>query len=224
MTLRLARSKLLKIYQRLLALQGHQGWWPGETAFEVMVGAILTQNTAWTNVERALANLQANAALQVDAILATDPEQLATWLRPAGYFNVKARRLRHFCAWYQEFDGLTGLQSQTTAQLRQQLLAVHGIGPETADDILLYALQRPVFVIDAYTRRLFSRLGLIVGDEDYDTLRLAFERALGPDVALYNDYHAQIVLHAKHVCRVKPRCQHCGLTKLCKRRGVQAAG
>lgn len=221
MSVRLPRAKLTRIYQQLHTCYGHQHWWPGDTPFEIMVGAVLTQNTAWVNVERAIANLRTNQALDPRRILAVDPAQLAQWLRPSGYFNIKAKRLRNFCAWYVEQGELQALQRMQTEGLREALLAVNGIGPETADDILLYALDRPVFVIDAYTRRLFARLGLIEGDESYEALRLGFERSLGVDALLYNDYHAQIVVHAKDFCKVKPRCELCCLRRQCARRGLE---
>lgn len=211
----LSSRKLRSIFQQLLAQYGPQGWWPGETAFEVMVGAVLTQNTAWINVERAIANLTANAALSPERILAVDEAQLAEWIRPSGYFNIKARRLRNYCRWYTDAGGYQPLAKQSDMDLRRALLAVNGVGPETADDILLYAFERPVFVIDAYTRRLFARLGLIQGDEGYEVLRLALEQALGADVALFNEYHALIVVHAKDICRVRPRCSECILRKAC---------
>jgi len=148
-------------------------------------------------------------------ILAVEETQLAEWLRPSGYFNIKAKRLRNFCRWYIDAGEYQQLLCCDTEALRHALLAVNGIGPETADDMLLYAFERPVFVIDAYTRRLFARLGLIEGDEGYEHLRHAFEHALGPDVALYNEYHALIVAHAKDICRVRPRCAECVLRRQC---------
>ena len=214
--LRLPRHRLVSVYARLLAAYRAQHWWPADTRFEVMVGAVLTQNAAWTNVEQALANLKRHHRLSPKGILDLDEEQLADWLRPSGYFNIKARRLRNLCEWYTNAGELRGLRQQDTASLRHQLLSVNGIGPETADDILLYAFERPVFVIDAYTRRLFSRLGLISGDEGYETLRHAFERALGPDTKVFNEYHALIVRHAKVSCRVRPLCPGCKLRRQCQ--------
>ncbi len=204
-----------KIYRRLLKSYGPQRWWPGDTPFEVMVGAVLTQNTAWTNVEKAIANLKANRCLDPAAIVAAPHHQLAEWLRPSGYFNIKATRLQNFCTWYMRAGGFDTLAKKPTKELRKALLSINGIGPETADDILLYAFDRPVFVIDAYTRRLFTRLGFIKGDEDYETLRELFEKRLGPDVAVYNEYHALIVAHAKYACRKKPLCRGCELEKVC---------
>ena len=215
MTLHIPASRLRSVFQRLLDTHGPQYWWPGDTPFEIMVGAVLTQNTAWINVERAIANLVTAGALDPARILEVEEAQLAEWLRPSGYFNVKARRLRNFCRWYIEAGEFRALARWDTEPLRHALLAINGIGPETADDILLYALGRPVFVIDAYTRRLFARLGLIVGDEGYETLRHACERALGNDVALFNEYHALIVVQAKDVCRTRPRCSDCALRRQC---------
>ena len=204
-----------RVYDALYAEHGPQHWWPGDTAFEIMVGAVLTQNTAWINVERAIANLKQAQALTPEAIVAAHPKRLAKWLKPSGYFNVKAKRLRAFCRWLIAQGGVARLAPLPTETLRARLLAVHGIGPETADDILLYAFERPVFVIDAYTRRIFQRLGAIVGNEDYETLRLKFERALGPDTALFNEYHGLIVRQGKDVCRTRPRCAQCTLASMC---------
>jgi len=206
------------VYAALEAAYGPQGWWPAQTPFEVMVGAVLTQNTAWTNVERALARLTGRIALTAEAILALDEADLADTLRPSGYFNIKARRLRSFCEGFLAGGGLPGLAALDTAQLRRHLLAIPGVGPETADDMLLYAFARPVFVVDAYTRRVFTRLRLLRGDEGYETIRAAFETALGADVPLFNAYHALIVRHGKEVCRKHPRCDTC-----CLRGGCPAA-
>ena len=180
-----------------------------------MVGAVLTQNTAWTNVEKALANLISRNKLSADSIVAARRDHLANWLRPSGYFNVKAQRLKNFCRWYLEAGGFSTLSMFDTGTLRDALLSVNGVGTETADDILLYAFDRPVFVIDAYTRRLFSRLGFIGGDEAYDEIRLMLEDKLGPEVKLYNEFHALIVRHARHVCRVRPCCADCQLRAVC---------
>ena len=209
------RKSLLAVYNALFTAWGSQHWWPGDTPFEIMVGAVLTQNTAWINVEKAIANLVRHDKLSAAGIVAARKDHLANWLRPSGYFNVKAARLKNFCRWYVEAGGFTALSRFDTDALRDALLSVNGIGPETADDMLLYAFDRPVFVIDAYTRRLFSRLGFIAGDEAYDAIRLAIEAELGPDVELYNEFHALIVLHAKAVCRVRPRCGDCQLRAHC---------
>ena len=207
-----------QIFQRLLGAYGPQQWWPAETAFEVMVGAVLTQNTSWINVERAIGNLKKQKALSDSGIVTMTHKRLARLLTPVGYFNVKATRLKNFCQWYAGQGGRRKLQTIPTDTLRPMLLAVNGIGPETADDILLYAFNRPVFVIDAYTRRLFRRLGEIEGDESYDVLRDLFEMKLirvKEKVTLYKEYHALIVHHAKHICRTKPECVECCLRRNC---------
>ncbi|MSS73811.1 MAG: hypothetical protein EXS64_20340 [Candidatus Latescibacteria bacterium] len=193
-------------------------WWPAETPFEVMVGAILTQNTAWTNVEKAIANLKARDLMQPERLAALDPAALATLLRPAGYFNVKTRRLRAFLDYLlNTYGGEVGrMRREETARLRAELLSVHGVGAETADSILLYALGKPAFVVDAYTRRVFHRLGLSAADATYDDLQRMFVSALPRDVDLYNEYHALIVALGKDYCRPKPRCEGCPVKKHCK--------
>ena len=204
-----------QVYATLDTAYGPQGWWPAQTPFEVMVGAVLTQNTAWTNVERALERLTGRCPLTAESILALDEAALADALKPSGYFNVKARRLRSFCQAFVDAGGLTGLAALDTPALRHRLLAIAGVGPETADDILLYAFHRPVFVVDAYTRRVFTRLGLLHDDAGYEAIRAAFETALGPDVPCFNAYHALIVRHGKEVCRTRPRCETCCLSAEC---------
>jgi endonuclease-3 related protein len=215
LTVKPDRKPLLAVFRALFTAYGPQHWWPGDTPFEIMVGAVLTQNTAWTNVERAIANLVRHDKLSAASIVSTRKDHLANWLRPSGYFNVKAARLKNFCRWYLEAGGFTALSQLETDALRTALLSVNGVGPETADDILLYAFDRPVFVIDAYTRRLFCRLGFIAGNEAYDDIRLAVEDELGPEVKLFNEFHALIVNHAKTVCRVRPRCGDCLLLPDC---------
>ena len=209
------RRQLQTVYRQLLSQHGRQHWWPADTPFEVMVGAILTQNTAWTNVERAIGNLKRENLLSAELISRCPTAHLADFLRPSGYFNVKADRLKQFCTWYVEMGGYERLKFHSTRGLRHRLLAVKGIGPETADDMLLYAFERAVFVVDAYTRRLFSRLGWIKGDEPYETLRLGFERALGRNVKQYNEFHALSVKHAKDICQTRPRCSGCSLNAWC---------
>ena len=209
---------LKKVYNSLFRHYGPQNWWPGDTPFEVMVGAVLTQNTAWINVERAIANLIAADALTAEAIVKAHPKRLAVWLKPSGYFNIKAKRLKNYCKWYLQQGGYEALCDWPTRELREGLLSVNGVGPETADDILLYAFDRPVFVIDAYTRRLFKRLGLISGEEHYEELRRFFEQGLKrlpAPVQLFNEYHALIVIHAKDYCKTKPVCQTCCLKGMC---------
>ncbi len=216
-----AEPSLTTVFEALLAEYGPQQWWPADTPFEVMVGAILTQNTAWTHVERAIARLRDEAALDAHALLEVGADRLAEWIRPAGYFNVKARRLQHFCRWYVDHGGYEALAAWADAPLREALLGVHGVGPETADDILLYAFERPFFVVDAYTRRLFARLGHVPETIAYEPLRAYLEMA--PDmppgrqerVALFKEYHALIVAHAKRCCRTRPDCRACRLRRSC---------
>lgn len=203
------KKHLMTVYNRLFEVYGPQHWWPAKTPFEVMIGAILTQNTAWKNVEQAIRNLQQAGCLDADSMIGMGQEQLADLIRPSGYFNIKAKRLRNFLIWYRERGGYTKLAASETTTLRGSLLGVNGIGPETADDILLYAFERPVFVIDAYTRRLFARLGVISGEEDYEILRGAFESNMDKDVPVYNEYHALIVRHAKEECDQGQACKHC---------------
>ena len=203
------RIRLETLYNRLYKSYGPQHWWPADTPFEIMVGAILTQNTAWTNVEKAIANLKKAEALNVHSILELNEQTLAELIRPSGYFNVKAKRLKNYTNWFAKQGRLNKLKQQDDQLLRQQLLSVNGIGPETADDILLYAFHRPIFVIDNYTRRLLKTLKIIKGDEPYEELRGLFESSLKPDVTLFQEYHALIVKHAKQRCLAEADCPHC---------------
>lgn len=205
----LDRKTLMALYDRLFNAYGPQHWWPAESPFEVMVGAVLTQNTAWSNVEKAIAALRQADKLEPRAVYHLAHEELGALIRSAGYFNVKSRRLKNLCQWLIEQGGIEKLQSSTTAALRKSLLSINGIGPETADDILLYAFNRPVFVIDTYTRRLLASFRLIKGDEDYEELRAAIEAELAPECSLFNEYHALIVRHAKEKCTVPGNCLHC---------------
>jgi endonuclease III related protein len=207
----------LAVYERLREVHGHRGWWPGETPFEVCLGAILTQNTAWVNVEKALAVLRARGLLSFAALRGMSPSALAPLIRSSGYFNVKARRAMAFVDFLdREYGGrVEGMAAAEPGALREKLLAVDGIGRETADSIALYAAGLPLFVVDAYTRRIFARLGLLRGTEDYDVIRARFESALPRDAALYNDYHAQIVHLGKDYCRTIPRCDACALAGRC---------
>jgi endonuclease-3 related protein len=205
----LDRKILNTVYERLFTTYGPQYWWPANSAFEILVGAILTQNTAWSNVEKAIANLVSAGSLNADIINTLPDDKLAEFIRPSGYFNIKAKRLKNFCRWFDYQGGFESLEQLNTQTLRISLLEINGIGPETADDILLYAFNRPVFVIDTYTRRLFSKLNVINGDEQYETLREWFEKTLTPNVPLYNEYHALIVRHAKEKCLKNNSCRHC---------------
>ena len=207
-------SDLPDIYRTLLAHYGPQHWWPGETPFEVMVGAILTQNTAWTNVEKAIINLKAAKALSAKAIYAMPEAGLAGLIRPSGYFNIKAKRLKAFIAYFVEKYGgsVERMKKAPCGTLRDELFAVKGVGPETADSILLYALGCRTFVVDAYTKRIFSRHGFFPEDSPYEFVRRFFMERLPEDAALYNEYHALIVKLAKDLCTKKSaKCGVCPL-------------
>jgi endonuclease-3 related protein len=207
-------EKIRAFYDLLLAAYGPQGWWPADTPFEVAVGAILTQNTNWKNVERAIANLKREGLLSVEALARVDAERLAEVIRPAGYYRVKAKRLKNFIRLLEEpFDGsLDALFALGTASLRETILGVTGIGPETADSIVLYAAHRPVFVVDAYTARVLYRHGLVEGEATYEDLQGLFEGALAEDVGLYQEYHALLVAVGKRHCKKSaPECRGCPL-------------
>jgi len=208
------RRQLTNIYKRLYRAYGPQHWWPGDTPFEVAVGAVLTQNTNWGNVERAIANLKRAGALSAHAIHVMGNAELAELIRPAGYFNVKAERLKCFVDFL--IAGYGGSMKRMARvdheKLRPMLLGVKGVGQETADSILLYALEKPVFVIDAYTKRVMSRHGVMEHDEPYENFQALFMGALKPDVSMYNEYHALIVNLGKLRCRPKnPGCEGCPL-------------
>jgi endonuclease III related protein len=212
------RNILLEIFATLHAAYGPRFWWPAETPFEVCVGAILTQNTNWGNVEKAIANLKSEGLLVPVKLLKISTDQLAVLIRPAGYFNVKSARLKDFIGWlFAEYGGsLEAMFSGDWRELRVDLLKVRGIGPETCDSILLYAGHKPSFVVDAYTKRLFSRLGLISSTASYDEVRELFMGNIPADVALYNEYHALIVEHCKERCRTRPLCGECMLRARCE--------
>ncbi len=206
---------LHEIYDLLLARFGPQRWWPGETPLEIMVGTVLTQKTSWHNVEKAIANLKAAGLLSPAALAALPSELLAEQIRPAGYHNLKAGRLKNLLALIAAQGGVNALLALPTADLRELLLTVKGIGPETADSIVLYAAGRPVFVVDAYTHRICSRHGLIDEECDYFQLQELFMDNLAEDAALFNEYHALLVRTGKEFCRKsKPKCGDCPLTVL----------
>ncbi len=207
-------ERLDQLFQRLYRHYGPQHWWPGETPFEVMVGAVLTQNTNWGNVSRAIDNLKQAKALSLPALLALPMEELARLIRPAGYYNLKARRLRNLLEMLAtEMDGrLERLWELPLDEARQRLLAVKGVGPETADSILLYAGQKPVFVVDAYTFRILGRHDLADEGMDYHDLQQRFMKHLPPETRLYNEYHALLVRLGKERCKKKrPLCEGCPL-------------
>ncbi|PLX96723.1 MAG: endonuclease [Desulfuromonas sp.] len=210
-------SDLMQIYHKLFTHYGPRDWWPAESPFEVAVGAILTQNTNWSNVEKAIVNLKAAAVLSSPAICALERGRLEELIRPSGFFRQKAERLQLFTNHLRDHyaHDLQGLLQRSLNTARAELLALKGVGPETADSILLYAGERPSFVVDAYTGRLFGRLGLLSGSENYMQIRALFMTGLPTEVPLYNEYHALIVAHCKEFCRKKPRCTGCPLTAIC---------
>jgi endonuclease III related protein len=211
--------ELLDVYRLLRERFGHRKWWPGETPFEVCVGAILTQNTAWQNVEKAIANLKAAGLMDARKLHAAGVARIAELIRPAGYFNVKARRLHSFLTFL--VRGHRG-DVKVVAEIglpfaREILLGVNGVGKETADSMLLYAMGLPAFVVDAYTKRIFSRMGHIRPIAEYDEVQALFQKLLPEDAPLYNDYHAQIVELGKRCCRKSnPRCGECPVVNACE--------
>lgn len=207
----------LWVYRQLFSHYGPQHWWPAETEFEVIVGAILTQSTNWQNVERAIKNLKEHNALTSERLYKLSEEELAKLIRPAGYFRQKAKKLKAFAEHLHAQHGgnLDKMLAQPTKTLRAELLSIWGIGPETADSILLYAAQKPIFVVDAYTKRIFSRLGLVKPMISYKELQEFFMCRLPKSVKLFNEYHALIVRHGKEVCRPKPLCKRCVLAQQC---------
>ena len=206
-----SKAVLRALYARLFRAFGPQQWWPGETPFEVIIGAILTQNTNWGNVEKAIFNLKSKKLLSPRALNKITYAELSALIKPAGYFNVKAKRLKSFIAFlYKEYKGdLTKMAAEDHAQLRKKLLGVNGIGPETADSILLYAFGKPVFVVDAYTKRVLYRHNMAGLKDDYHAIQEKFMKALGADVRTFNEYHALIVRLGKDYCKPNPKCTNC---------------
>lgn len=206
---------LFQVYQQLFDSYGPQNWWPAKTPFEMMIGAILTQNTSWTNVEKALAQFE--IPFEPQALLKLSNQELIDWIRPSGFFNQKSERLKLLAQWFLQYDGdVTIIQQHPAEDIRKALLSLKGVGPETADSIMLYAFEWPFFVVDAYTRRIFSRLGYPV-PKDYEAFRLQIEADLNrPSPSFYNEFHALIVYHAKEHCTKKPKCAFCPLTALCQ--------
>lgn len=210
------KAALMDVYRRLLAVFGPQKWWPAKTRFEVIVGAILTQNTNWGNVEKALVNLKREKALSPQVLKKIPPKKLAALIRPAGYFNIKTKRLKNFIAFmFKEYGGsLAKMAKEDGSVLRQKLLKVNGIGPETADSILLYTFDKPFFVVDAYTKRMLSRHKMVPEDADYMVIQDLFMDSLEHDVSLFNEYHALIVRLGKDFCKPRPLCLKCPLKPL----------
>ncbi|MCX6111862.1 MAG: hypothetical protein NTY22_01040 [Proteobacteria bacterium] len=210
------KKPLRAIYLTLYEHFGWLDWWPADSDFEVCVGAILTQNTAWSNVEKAINNLKTKNMMSPGSINSASREDIARLIKPSGYFNQKAEYLKQFCTFLVK-NSLNKLKKMNMIKARDQILKVKGIGKETADNILLYALNFPIFVIDAYTKRVFSRIGLVKDDIIYDELQSFFHKKLLTDIEFFKDYHAQIVMLAKTYCKKTPECEKCPLRlkKLC---------
>jgi endonuclease-3 related protein len=212
-----SKASLPAIYQLLYKRYGPQHWWPAETPLEMIIGAILTQSAAWTNVEKAISNLKATGCLSIAGLRNTPQDKLARLIHPSGYYNVKSRKIRAFVDWLAERYGgeLDSLFALDSAELRNELLSVHGVGEETADSIILYAAHQPIFVIDAYTRRIVTRLGLAPQNDTYAAYQALFMNNLPHDESLFNEYHALLVQHGKTVCRKNQLCADCCLKNLC---------
>lgn len=205
-------EKIIRIYKKLYNFFGKQYWWPAKTKLEVIVGAMLTQNTAWPNVRKAIGNLKTHRLLSLEKLDRIKIDRLASLIKPAGYFNLKARRLKNLLGFIEEHyrGNLRNMQRIDTHRLRDQLLNVNGVGPETADSILLYAFEKPIFVVDAYTKRIFSRLKMIPSDSSYDEIQKLFMENLVLKECLFNEYHALIVKLGKDYCKKnKPKCDEC---------------
>ncbi len=215
---RVVSQTLLDIYHHLLASYGPQHWWPAEEPFEVMVGAILTQSAAWRNVEKAIASLKKAGVLSPTGLRALSLSEIAALIHSCGYYNAKARKLKSLAHWLGESykDDLGKLFAQSTDELRRQLLSVYGIGPETADSIILYAANQPIFIIDTYTRRIISRIGLALEKQSYQAYQSLFMSNLPAEPKLFNEYHALLVRLGKDVCRKQPLCRQCCLRHLCQ--------
>ena len=225
------RKNLDEMYNNLLERYGKQNWWPAtkkakaspeyfegkrseKQKIEIIFGAILTQNTSWKNVEKAITNLNKHDLIDVKKIIRIEQKKLAELIKPSGYYNQKAKKLKNIAVFLRKYP-ISQLEKMPLAEARKLLLDINGVGKETADSILLYALNKPIFVVDAYTKRIFSRLGLIKIDGDYDKVQKLFMKNLPHDGKIYNEYHALIVEHAKRHCRKKPECGECLLAGYC---------
>jgi len=208
-------NRVYEIYKNLYDFYGPQHWWPADNWFEVTVGAVLTQNTSWNNVEKSIKNLKQRDLLELQKLSKIEEDDLAQLIRSSGFYNLKSKRLKNFLEWLKKYNyDIDKIKNKSVTSLREELLSIKGIGKETADSILLYAFEMPVFVIDAYTKRMFSRLGLILSRE-YDEFQNFFEKNLTKDVQLYNEYHALIVKHSKVYCKKTPKCSNCFLKEKC---------
>ena len=207
---------LMEIYRKLYKAYGPRHWWPGETSFEVMVGAILTQNTSWKNVEKAIQKLKAKGVLNPQGVFRLKRSQLAPLIKSSGYYRIKADRLKSFIDFlFGQYDGnIRRMKKERLEELRERLLDVKGVGPETADSILLYGLKKPIFVVDAYTKRILSRHGVVSEKAPYEEVQRLFMDYLPHDEKLFNEYHALIVQVGKMVCKKSPRCDSCPLKSI----------
>jgi endonuclease-3 related protein len=209
-------NKIRKIYEILFKRFGEQHWWPGETDFEIIVGAILTQGTNWKNVEKSINNIKERGLLELEKFKNLSIEEIRELIKPSGFFNVKAKRLKNFLDEFsRRFRSIDEMKTMERDELRKYLLSIKGIGKETADSIILYALKKPIFVVDAYTRRILVRHNIIKGDEDYEYIRRLFEDNLPDDEKLFNEYHALLVKLGKEYClKKKPLCSECPLNNI----------
>jgi endonuclease III related protein len=212
------RRQLRMIYEKLMLRYGPQHWWPADSPFEVIIGAILTQSAAWRNVEKAINNMKSSDALTIKKLRNMPLQDLAKLIRPSGYYNAKAKKLKAFISWLNENcdNDLEVLFNKDINDLREKLLSIHGIGEETADSIILYAAEKPIFVIDAYTKRIISRIGLLPVDAGYNTFQRFFMEKLKPEVYMFNEYHALLVCLGKQICRKNPLCKECCLQGMCQ--------
>lgn len=212
------RQRLQQLFDTLFDSHGPQGWWPADSDIEMSFGAILVQNTNWTNARLAIGQLRKESLLNQLALLECPQDRLETHIRSSGYFRQKAARLRMFCRWLVDHGGFDSLRCRSTSDLRESLLGLSGIGPETADCILLYAFERPVFVADGYARRIFNRLGLIDDSRAvaYEKIRRSVEKEICMDASAFNEFHALLVAHGKKVCSTRPECHVCGLSDVCR--------
>lgn len=211
------RGSLEKVFEILLAHFGPQNWWPAETPLEVIVGAVLTQNTSWKNVEKAIANLKKKNLLVLDKLVNLREEELAELIRSSGFYNLKARRLKSVLKFLKERGGVEVLKEMEPLELRRELLKIPGIGKETADSVILYALEKPVFVVDSYTKRILARLGFInVEKLPYDEVQRIFHETFPGNLKIFNEFHALFVALGKTYClKRQPKCNICPLAEMC---------
>ncbi len=210
------RDQLIRIYNILYSFYGPQKWWPGDSPFEIAIGAILTQNTNWGNVEKAINNLKREGVMSVEGLNRLSDEKIASLIKPAGYFNIKTKRIRAFLDFLiDKYNGkIEEMKKEDTISLRNKLLNIYGIGAETADSILLYALEKPVFVIDAYTKRVLTRHSIMKPNSTYSDYQMIFHKELDEDLQMFNEFHALFVRVGKDYCKVKPLCKNCPLADL----------